>query len=350
MDQRQSFQMANSAIPLSLTSKFILPEDKRPQLAQISSLASVPVIDLNDNGNKNGHYLLVQKISQACEDYGFFQIINHGVPQEVCDRMMSAITDFFELPPEERAEFVTEDHTKQVKVFHYNLKVEGQEKVSMWSETFSHPWHRGEDLAHLLPKNPPKYREAFGEYAKEVRTLITSLFSLISEALGLEKDFLQKRLGDPPTLRTQANYYPPCPNPDLTLGLAIHTDPQALTVVQQSAGVTGLQVLKDGEWVAVDPIPNAFVINLGDQMQVLSNGRFKSVHHRAVTNKTQLRVSSAMFYAPNLDTVIGPIEDLIDEVEHPPIYRSYRYAEFLQEWFRQEGKRRMVKELFQLPK
>ncbi|XP_035540263.1 1-aminocyclopropane-1-carboxylate oxidase homolog 4-like [Juglans regia] len=102
---------------------------------------------------------------------------------------------------------------------------------------------------------------------KYVGTLITSLFSLISEALGLEKDFSQKRLGDPPELRTQANYYPPCPNPDLTLGLAIHTDLPALTVLQQSAEVTGLQVLKDGEWVAVDPIPNAFVINLGDQMQ-----------------------------------------------------------------------------------
>ena len=97
------------------------------------------------------------------------------------------------------------------------------------------------------------------------------LFSLISQGLGLDKDCLQKRMGDKPRLRAQANFYPPCPDPELTLGLAVHTDFNALTLLRQSAGVTGLQVIKDGKWVAVDPIPNAFVINLGDQIQVILN-------------------------------------------------------------------------------
>ena len=75
-------------------------------------------------------------------------------------------------------------------------------------------------------------------------------------------------MGDNPRLRAQANFYPPCPDPELTLGLAVHTDLNALTVLQQSAGVTGLQVIKDGKWLPVDPVPNAFVINLADQIQV----------------------------------------------------------------------------------
>ncbi|ONI30329.1 hypothetical protein PRUPE_1G244600 [Prunus persica] len=83
--------------------------------------------------------------------------------------------------------------------------------------------------------------------------------------------------------------------------------------------------------------------------EVLSNGRYKSADriHRAVTNIVEARLSLAMFYGPNKNTVIGPIEDLIDE-EHPPLYRSYKYAEFFEEFFKQEGKRRLVKEAFEL--
>ncbi|KAL0283679.1 UNVERIFIED_CONTAM: protein DMR6-LIKE OXYGENASE 2 [Sesamum radiatum] len=153
------------------------------------------------------------------------------------------------------------------------------------------------------------------------------LLSLISQGLGLKKDRLREMLGDKPRLVSQANYYPPCPQPELTLGLPAHTDLNALTVLMQSEDVTGLQVMtKDGEWIAVNPLANAFVVNIGDQIQVLSNGRYKSVHHRAITNKDLERVSIAMFYGPNKDIVVGPVEELVDQ-EHPPMYRSYRYLE-----------------------
>jgi hypothetical protein len=64
------------------------------------------------------------------------------------------------------------------------------------------------------------------------------------------------------------NFYPPCPEPELTFGLPGHTDPNALTILLQDQSVAGLQVLKDGKWVAVNPHPDAFVINIGDQLQV----------------------------------------------------------------------------------
>ncbi|XVE92341.1 hypothetical protein REPUB_Repub01dG0088900 [Reevesia pubescens] len=329
--------------PLSVTPTYILPQDKRPNLSETSTLASVPVIDLLEPSA-----LVVEQISRACEEYGFFQIINHGVPQELCDRMMATITDFFELPPDEKAPFFTTDHSKQVKLFNYFVKDGSQNKVSMWSQCFSHPWHPLDDILHLLPQNPPQYREVVAEYAKEIGVLMKRLLSLISQGLGLEKDSLEKKLSEKPILPAQANYYPPCPDPELTLGLYVHTDLlSALTVVRQSEGVTGLQVIKDGKWVAVESIPNAFVVNLGDQMQVLSNGRYKSVHHRAVTNKTRKRVSVATFYGPSKDTILGPIENLIDD-QHPPLYRKYHYSEFLEEFHKQEGTRRMVKETFEL--
>ena len=93
------------------------------------------------------------------------------------------------------------------------------------------------------------------------------LLSLISIGLGLEENSLLKKLGEQPRQRAQANFYPPCTNPELTMGLTEHTDINALTVLLQSE-ISGLQVNKDGKWISVPCIPNAFVINLADQIEV----------------------------------------------------------------------------------
>lgn len=222
-------------------------------------------------------------------------------------------------------------------------------------------------------------------YAKEIGNLMGKLFSLLSLGLGMDKDYLETRLGKDPLCRVQANYYPPCPNPDLTLGLGVHTDRDALTVVLPTPNVQGLQIMKDDQWIMVDPIPNAFVVNIGDQlqvcyynanwsflfnsmlmvklnsylmiiinffyvfywMQILSNGKYKSVLHRVVTNESERRVSLAMFYGPDKDAFIGPIQDLIDE-HHPRLYRDYYFREFLEIFRKQEGKNRKIKEFFEI--
>jgi isopenicillin N synthase-like dioxygenase len=105
----------------------------------------------------------------------------------------------------------------------------------------------------------------------EVRALVLRLLAAISEALGLDPDYLNICFGKHNQGMT-INYYPPCPNPDLTLGLQGHSDASAITVLMQG-NENGLQVLKNGKWVAVNPIANAFVINLGDQLQVISKSR-----------------------------------------------------------------------------
>ena len=112
------------------------------------------------------------------------------------------------------------------------------------------------------------YREVFAEYARAIGVLFDRLLSLISRGLGLDKDRLKRRVGEKPGLNTQANYYPACPDPELTMGLPDHNDLGSITVLLQVEGVTGLQVIKDGKWLSVDPVPDAFVINLADQTQV----------------------------------------------------------------------------------
>lgn len=101
----------------------------------------------------------------------------------------------------------------------------------------------------------------------EVRELGYRLEEAISESLGLEKDCIKNVLGEQGQ-HMAINFYPQCPQPELTYGLPAHTDPNAITILLQDLQVAGLQVLKDGKWLSIKPQPNAFVINLGDQLEV----------------------------------------------------------------------------------
>jgi len=93
------------------------------------------------------------------------------------------------------------------------------------------------------------------------------ILELFSEGLGLNTEYLCGGLSEDPVVLS--HYYPPCPQPGLTLGTSIHKDPNLITILLQQVGITALQVFKDGEWIAVDPIPNAFVVNIGIVLQVI---------------------------------------------------------------------------------
>uniref|UniRef100_A0A7N0RFB9 Fe2OG dioxygenase domain-containing protein n=1 Tax=Kalanchoe fedtschenkoi TaxID=63787 RepID=A0A7N0RFB9_KALFE len=316
MAHLNGFQMANSDKPLALNPSHILPEHKRPQLGRVSHSASkIPVIDLGGYVDETAPAPsdLVRQISHACEHYGFFHIINHGVPDELCDRVLNELTLMFQLPHQERARLISEDPSKGVKILNYSVPVDDaapHDKVSMWSECANHIWHPTYDFTSQFPECLRSYGEVVREFSKELGALADRLLSLMSQGLGLKNDRLKRRFEEEPSRKAHANYYPPCPDPDLTLGLRAHKDPIALNMLIQSMGASGLQVMKDGEWIAIDPLPNALVINLGDQLQLLSNGRYKSTVHRAINNK-DARVSLAMFYGL-LSAVADPIEDLVE--------------------------------------
>jgi len=111
--------------------------------------------------------------------------------------------------------------------------------------------------------------------------------------------------------------------------------------------VSGLQVLKNGKWVSVKPIANAFVVNLGDQLQVVSNGRFRSVEHRAVTNMDSARISIPTFWNPGEDAFIAPAASMVDE-QHPAVYRGYNFEEFARAFWSQGLKGKSVLDRFKI--
>ncbi|KAA8526064.1 hypothetical protein F0562_007836 [Nyssa sinensis] len=256
------------------------------------------------------------------------EIKNHGIPETMISNILRIAKEFFRLPESERLKNYSDDPSKTTRLStSFNLKTE---KVSNWRDFLRLHCYPLEDFLHEWPTNPPSFREDVAEYCSSVRGLVLRLLEAISESLGLEREYISKQLGKHGQ-HMAMNYYPPCPQPELTYGLPGHTDPNLITILLQD-DVPGLQVLRNGKWIAVNPIPNTFIINIGDQMQVLSNDRYKSVLHRAVVNCDKERISIPTFYCPSSEAVIGPAQKLIDE-DHPAVYRNFTYQEFYEKFW-----------------
>ncbi|XP_057836524.1 protein DMR6-LIKE OXYGENASE 1 [Cryptomeria japonica] len=334
--------LSNGFNHLQVKENYIVPLKERPQMDEVSHSYSIPVIDLK-NLDGPARKSVVNEIKRACEEDGFFQIVNHGVPEALMKRMMDVAKEFFEMPPEDRACLYSDDPRQLVRLStSFNIT---KDKFLNWMDYLTQPCHPLEEYIHAWPQKPAAYREIAGEYAKELRALALRLMAAISEAMGQDSDYLNRVFKKHRHLMN-INYYPSCPNPDLTLGISPHSDPGGISVLMQGL-VSGLQVHRDGKWVAVEPISNAFVVNLGDQLQVLSNGRFQSIEHRAITNNTTARISIPSFYGPSLDAFISPAESMVDE-EHPALYRGYRFEEYMGVFWSQELRSKSILDGFKI--
>ncbi|GMY07635.1 protein DOWNY MILDEW RESISTANCE 6 [Fagus crenata] len=317
--------LSTGVLYTNLPESYIRPESERPRLSEVSDCVDVPVIDLGCEDKSQ----VIKQIREACKTYGFFQVTNHGVSSEAVEKMQGVATEFFSLPLEEKLKLYSDDPSKTMRLStSFNLN---KEKVHNWRDYLRLHCHPLEKYVPEWPSNPSSFKEIVSNYCMEVRQLGYRLEELISESLGLEKDSIKNVLGEQGQ-HMAVNYYPPCPEPELTYGLPGHTDPNALTILLQDLQVAGLQVLKDGKWVAVNPHPNAFVINLGDQLQALSNGVYKSVWHRAIVNADKPRLSIASFLCPCNDALISAPNSLIEDGPGA-VYRGYTYAEYYKKFW-----------------
>ncbi|CAL5069549.1 unnamed protein product [Urochloa decumbens] len=313
-------------VPLS----HVRPVGDRPDLANVDneSGAGIPVIDLEKLNGPERHEV-VDAIGRACESDGFFMVTNHGIPAWVVEGMLRVAREFFHLPESERLKCYSDDPKKAIRLStSFNVRTE---KVSNWRDFLRLHCYPLESFIDQWPSNPPSFRQVVGTYATEARALALRLLEAISESLGLERSHMVAAMGRQ-AQHMAVNYYPPCPQPELTYGLPGHKDPNAITLLLQD-GVSGLQVQRGaGRWVAVNPVPGALVINIGDQMQALSNDRYKSVLHRVIVNSESERISVPTFYCPSPDAVIAPAEALVDG-DHPLAYRPFTYQEYYEEFW-----------------
>ncbi|KAG7536610.1 Oxoglutarate/iron-dependent dioxygenase [Arabidopsis suecica] len=283
---------------------------------------TVPIIDLGDR-NTSARNVVVSKIKDAAEKWGFFQVINHGVPLTVLEEIKESVRRFHEEDPEVKNQYFPTDMNKRF-VYNNNFNLYHSSPMN-WRDSFT---------CYIAPDppNPEEIpvacRSAVIEYTKHVMELGAVLFQLLSEALGLDSEIL-KRMDCLKGLFMICHYYPPCPQPDLTLGISKHTDNSFLTLLLQDQ-IGGLQVLHEDYWVDVPPVPGALVVNIGDFMQLITNDKFLSMEHRVRANREGPRISVACFVSsgvfPN-STLYGPIKELLSD-ENPAKYRDITIPEY----------------------
>ncbi|KAL5701953.1 hypothetical protein ACHQM5_027232 [Ranunculus cassubicifolius] len=306
---------------------FIRPPNEVDQRSESSQTEfHIPVIDLQ--GIEDDEILretVVQRIQRASEKWGFFQVVNHGVPSSVTEGMINGVLEFNSQEEEAKKALYSRDLRRSAR-FYSNFDLYTSKGAS-WRDTLTFrmltPDPVDEDELPII------CRETTVDYTKYVTKLGDTLFELISEGLGLESNVL-KKMDCAESCTLICNYYPACPQPDLTIGAARHTDPTFLTILLQD-NIGGLQVRHQDQWVDIHPIPGAFVINIGDFLQIVSNDKLKSVQHRALSNHIGPRVSVACFLSTRFDVAtkgFGPIKELIGD-ENPPIYREILTKEYL---------------------
>ncbi|XP_061348625.1 naringenin,2-oxoglutarate 3-dioxygenase-like [Gastrolobium bilobum] len=308
----------------TLESRFIRDEDERSKVAYNEFSNEIPVISLAGIDEDNGRTAeICNKIMEACENWGIFQVVDHGVDNKLISEMTRLAKEFFALSPEEKLRFDMSGGKKGGFIVSSHLQGEA---VQDWREIvtyFSYPI-RNRDYTRW-PDKPEGWIEVTKQYSEKLMGLACRLLEVLSEAMGLEKETLTKACVDMDQ-KVLVNFYPKCPQPDLTLGLKRHTDPGTITLLLQDQ-VGGLQATRDNgkTWITVQPVEGAFVVNLGDHGHFLSNGRFKNADHRAVVNSNYSRLSIATFQNPAPDATVYPLK--VREGEKPVMEEPITFAE-----------------------
>ncbi|XP_059636627.1 1-aminocyclopropane-1-carboxylate oxidase homolog 4-like [Cornus florida] len=309
----------------TIPSFFVHPPQTLSHLKSSSACTTgIPVIDLSDINSDVHRPKIVQQIREAAGTWGFFQVINHGLPVSVIDETIAAIKSFHDQPPEVKAKHYKREEGRGV-MYNSNTDLYRAQAAS---------WH--DALQSWMGPEPPNAedipvvcRREVVEWDVHAKVLGETVMELLCEGLGLESGkfkeltFSDKRL-------FAGVCYPYCPQSDLTMGITSHTDPGFLTVLVQNQ-VHGLQVKHGEDWVDVKPLPGGMIINIGDFLQIVSNGEYQSVQHRVVANSSkEPRISIVVFF--NLSKwkeshYYGPLSELLTP-EKPAIYRNFTMQEF----------------------
>ena len=300
-----------------------------------AAAAGVPVIDVAELAH-GINPRVTHEIASACETWGFFQVVNHGIEASLCDEVWARTRWFFAQPADAKESLL---RTRDNPWGYYNneLTKNQRDRKEVFDLTddgvdpiyaASNRWPTGND--------GQRFRRTLSEYRDACRSL--SLRLLDAMTAGLDVDPIEiRRCFDPHhTGFLRLNYYPVAdplvgrsdvPHlPEADRGVHHHTDAGGLTVLMQD-NVGGLQVYRDGLWHGVPSLPGALVINTGDMLQVWSNDRYRAAMHRVVAMRQTDRYSLPFFFNPAAGTIVEPLAPLIG-ADRPSRYRAIDWSEF----------------------
>ncbi|KAM1050202.1 hypothetical protein TB2_031508 [Malus domestica] len=249
------------------------------------------------------------------------QVVNHGISQRVIDDALGSLSNFFESAMEEKKIFLSDDVKKPVRfgTSRSNGKV-SRDFIKLYANPI-------EDWIGLWPHDPTDFRENVGKYASEVRRLGIDIMGAVTESLGLSPTYLRNSLEQGMHILV-ANTYPQCSPTSKILGLPPHTDHSIITfLLESTSGLEIMDFTDSSAWKSIPAVKGTLKVIVGSHLEVLSNGMYKSVFHRATPSPRLSRVSVASFLSLRMGETVEPAVELVDE-EHPQKYRATSLDEF----------------------
>ena len=296
---------------------------------------SVPVIDISSLAKNSSDQLLVaQQIGDACREVGFFYVIGHEVSLELQRRLENISQQFFALPEETKLEIRM---SKGGKAWRGYFSV-GDELTS-GKPDLKEGIYFGEELseddtrvqaglplhgANLFPKSLPTFGETILEYLNAMTQLGHTLMRGISLSLGLEADYFHQHFTRNPLMLFRIFHYPsPIPSESSeSWGVGEHTDYELLTILKQDQ-IGGLQVKTKQGWIDAPPVDNSFVCNIGDMLDRITRGLYRSTPHRVLNTSGKSRYSYPFFFDPGFSAKIFPAD--LSHTQVPNNYYSERW-------------------------
>ncbi|CAL9204533.1 unnamed protein product [Musa hybrid cultivar] len=256
---------ASIANPADVPPRYVRPEAKADRVVS-DGHSELPVIDFSRLLHHRFSREESAKLHHACADWGFFQLINHGVPDQVMEKMKADIVEFFKLPLEEKKAFARLPNSLegygQAFVVSDDQQLDWADMLTLITRPLQ---SRNIDL---WPAQPLTFRDSLSWYAMELKSVAGTLLEVMAKNLGVAPEEFSTIFQDQ-TQAVRINYYPPCPRADEVLGLSPHTDGSGLTLLLQVNDVEGLQIRKGGNWFLVKQLPGALIANIGDIIEVL---------------------------------------------------------------------------------
>jgi isopenicillin N synthase-like dioxygenase len=280
---------------------------------------SIPVIDLTAlTAGTGGASEVAGRISRACRDNGFFYIVGHGVDEELQQRLEALSREFFARDLNEKMTIRME---RSGRAWRGYFPV--GDELTLGKPDQKEGLYFGAELDERHPKvaagvplhgrnlfpEISEFRETVLEYIEALTQLGHTLMRGISLSLGLDVDYFDERCTRDPLLLFRIFHYPSLvvSPKDQQWSVGEHTDYGLLTILRQDAA-GGLQIRSRNEWIDAPPVPGSFVCNIGDMLERITGGRYRSTPHRVCNVSGRGRLSFPFFFDPDFDAEVHPID------------------------------------------
>ncbi|KXZ73288.1 2-oxoglutarate-dependent ethylene/succinate-forming enzyme [Acinetobacter venetianus] len=281
------------------------------------------VLPLIDISLLNSDYLedrmqVVQALDRACKEVGFLYIQGEQFQPELFDKLKEIAESYFAQDENQKMQNyigLSKNHSGYVPIGEEQFKASVYDLKEAYD--INYDYQEIENRRPLLGPtqwpNDPQFKEQVLAYYQHIKAIGHQLFKAFALALELEEDYFDSHLKHAPS-QLRLIHYPFNSNAEDQFGIGAHTDYECFTLLFPTA--EGLQVLdKQGEWIDIPLIENTMVMNIGDMMEILSNGRYLATKHR-VKRVKQERYSFPLFFSCDYDYIIQPI--IKNEVPHYP--------------------------------